>query len=237
MEACTELVVERDRSGRSVLARSSCEVPLLFRVADHDGPALHLSWVNGAAGPLGGDRLRLHLRVGAGASVRVRSTGASMVQPSARGGRSTTEVRIELGEGSRLDWCPEPTISVRGSDHRTSTRIVADPSALARVVEQVSLGRHDEPGGRLALHQRAVVGERAVLDHELVLGDGPLAGPGAHGPGRAVLSALVLGRAPELRVEVTPSSAAAVLDLDGGAWLVSATAPDLRVLSAWLPAS
>ena len=79
MEASTELVVERDRSGHSVLARSSCEVPLLFRVADHDGTELHLSWVNGAAGPLGGDRLRLHLRVGPGASVRVRSTGSLRV--------------------------------------------------------------------------------------------------------------------------------------------------------------
>ena len=235
MEACTELVVERDRSGRSVLARSSCEVPLLFRVADHEGPELHLSWVNGAAGPLGGDRLRLHLRVGAGASVRVRSTGASMVQPGARGGRSSTEVRIELGEGSRLDWCPEPTISVRGSDHRTSTHIVAEASAVARVVEHVALGRHDEPGGLLALHQRVVVGERVVLDHELVLGDGPLAGPGAQGTGRAVLSALVLGGAVGPRVEVTPSMAAAVLELDGGACLVSATAPDLRDLSTWLP--
>ena len=88
------------------------------------------------------------------------------------------------------------------------------------------LQAHESTGARF---------ESAEVNHELVLGDGPLAGPGAHGTGRAVLSALVLGGAVDPRVEVTPSMAAAVLELDGGACLVSATAPDLRDLSTWLP--
>lgn len=232
MRAATELVVARDASGRSRLARASCEVPLLFRTADHDGTDLHLSWVNGAAGPLGGDRLRLHLRVEPHASVVVRSTGAALVQPGPHGGWSELEIRIELAEGSRLDLHPEPTVSVRGSRHRTTMRVQAHPSAEARLVEQVVLGRHDEPCGHLVVHQRIEVGDRVVLDHELELGAGVLAGPGAHGPGRAVVSGVLLGErwSPEPLAEVTPTLAAAAFELVAGAWLVSATAADHRDL-------
>lgn len=233
MQATTELVVARDATGRSRLAHASCEVPLLFRTADHDGDELRLTWVNGAAGPLGGDHLRLSVRVEPGASVVVRSSGASLVQPSARGGCSVSEILFELGEGSHLDWCPEPTVSVRGSHHRTTTRVVAHPTAQVRLVEHVVLGRHDEPCGRLALHQRVEVGERVVLDHELELGDGVLAGPGAHGAGRAVMSAVLLGARwrPSVATEVTQQLAAAAFELADDAWLVSATADDLRTLT------
>lgn len=212
---------------------ASCEVPLLFRVAGGDGRVLELTWVNGAAGPLGGDRLRLDLRVEAGAAVRVRSTGAALVQPGPHGAPSHSDVHIELGEGSRLDWWPEPTVSVRASRHRTSTLVRAHPTAEARLVEHVVLGRHGEPCGALALHQRVEVGDRVVLDHELELGTGVLAGPGAHGSGRAVVSAVMLGERwrPEPAVEVSATSAAATFVLADRAWLLSATAPDLRALS------
>jgi urease accessory protein len=237
VRASTELVVALDAAGRSRLAHASCEVPLLFRVADHDDPELRLSWVNGAAGPLGGDRLRLSLRIEPGASVVVRSTGAALVQPGPHGGCSAFDVRIELGERSCLDWCPEPTVSVRASRHRTTTHVRAAPTAVARLVEHVVLGRHAEPGGRLALHQRVEVGERVVLDHELELGDGVLAGPGAHGGGRAFVSAVLLGERwrPEVRAEVKPRTAAAAFELSDDAWLVSGTADDLRDLSAFVP--
>lgn len=226
-----------DATGRSRLAHASCEVPLLFRTADHDGDELRLTWVNGAAGPLGGDRLRLSILVEPGAAVVVRSSGAALVQPGPHGGCSVSEVRIELGEGSCLDWCPEPTVSVRGSHHRTTTQVSAHPTAGARLVEHVVLGRHDEPCGRLALHQRIERSGRVVLDHELELGDGVLAGPGAHGVGRAVMSAVLLGARwrPSIAAEVTAQLAAASFELAGDAWLLSATAPDLRDLSHLLP--
>ena len=234
MEARTELVVRVDASGRSRLHHVSCEVPLLFREARTDGPALALSWVNGAAGPLGGDRLRLSLTVEEGATVRIRSTGAAMVHPGAAGAGSTFDIDITLASGSTLDWWPEPTVSVRGSRHRTSMLVTAHPDASARLVESVVRGRHDEVAGRLALHQRVEIGGMPVLDQELDLADGPFAGPGAHGSARAVLSAVTLGGtfAPAARSIVTPDVVAAVFALDRGAMLATATADDLRTIDA-----
>lgn len=234
MEATTELVVRVDASGRSRLHHVSCEVPLLFREARTDDHVLALSWVNGAAGPLGGDRLRLTLSVEEGAAVRIRSTGAAMVHPGPAGASSTFDIEIRLAAGATLDWWPEPTVSVRGSRHRTSMLLVAHPEAAARVVESVVRGRHAEAAGQLALHQRVVIDGVPVLDQELDLADGARSGPGAHGAARAVLSAVTLGEAyaPEPRSVVTPDVVAAVFALDRGAMLATATADDLRTIDA-----
>jgi urease accessory protein len=236
MDATTELVVGIDDSGRSRLHRATCEVPLLFRTAEDERDALVLSWVNGAAGPLGGDHLRLRLVVEAGASVCVRSTGASMVHPGPSGAPSTFDVSIVLGHGATLDWWPEPTVSVRRSSHRATMQIDAHGTATARIVESVVRGRHDEPGGTLAVRQRLVVDGLPVLDHEVELGDGSLSGPGAHGNGRTVLSALTLGARfrPRTTVVVSADVVAATLALDDrpdGPTLVTASAADLRSLS------
>ncbi len=234
MEATSELVVCVDAAGRSRLDHVSCEVPLLFRVARTDGPELSLSWVNGAAGPLGGDRLRVSLTIGEGAAVRVRSTGAALVQPGPSGMASELHLSITLDAGASLDWWPEPTVSVHGSRHRTSMLVTAHPDASARLVETIVRGRHDEPSGHLAVHQRIVVGGVPVLDQELELGHGALAGPGAHGASRVVLSAVTLGDAfrPASQVIATSTAAAAVFALDRGAMLATATADDLRTITA-----
>ncbi|MCX6519592.1 MAG: urease accessory protein UreD [Actinobacteria bacterium] len=212
----------------------SCEVPLLFREARTDGPTLALSWVNGAAGPVGGDRLQLSLRVEEGAAVRIRSTGAAMVHPGPSGAPSTFDIDITLAAGATLDWWPEPTVSVQRSRHRTSMLVTAHADASARVVESVVRGRHAEPAGRLALHQRVVIEGVPILDQELELADGPWSGPGAHGPARAVLSAVTLGEAfaPASRSIVTPEVVAAVFALDRRAMLATATADDLRAIDA-----
>ena len=58
MDATTEIEIALDDRGRTIVRQMRCEAPLLVRVTDGDGPALRLALVNGAAGPLGGDRLR-----------------------------------------------------------------------------------------------------------------------------------------------------------------------------------
>jgi urease accessory protein len=186
VRASTELEVGLDASGASVLHRMRCEVPFLVRV-DTAADELTLVIVNGAAGPLGGDDLRLSLVVADGARVRVRSVAASMAQPGPLALTSTTVTRLMVGEGAHLDWDLEPTISVRGSVHRARTTIDVASTGSARVAESVWLGRHGEESGVLALRQRVTLAGRAVLDHETVLGAGHL-GPGAHGPWRWVRS-------------------------------------------------
>lgn len=214
MEASTHVEVGVDRLGRSVVRRMHCEVPLLVRVAAGAGPVVGLLLVNGAAGPLGGDRLRLRLDVEPDARVEVRSVAAAMAQPGPHGEPSRLEVVLSVGERAALHWAPEPTVSVAGSDHLTSMHITASASSAVQVCEAVSLGRHGEPPGRLALRQRVVIDGAAVLDHETVFAPGALLGPGAHGPARTVSSTVVIGTAlPAPGATVNPGEVGATVHL------------------------
>ncbi|MEI6496068.1 MAG: urease accessory protein UreD [Actinomycetota bacterium] len=192
MHARTELEVGLDHTGRSVLQRMRCEVPLVVRVDTHCTDVLSLLVVNAAAGPLSGDMFELSLVVHDGASVRVRSVGANLVQPGPNGGQSATTTTVRVGEGARLDWELEPTVSVQGSHHRALTSIDAATTATVRFVDAVALGRFNEPGGLLSLRQRLTVGGRAVLDHATEFGPGAAMGPGAHGDMRHICSTVIV---------------------------------------------
>jgi urease accessory protein len=205
LKASTLVEVQVDGRGRSQASVLRCEAPLLVRVAAEPGDGLALVMVGGAAGPLGGDHLQLRLHVGAGAVVSVRSVGATMVQPGPTDASSTMDVHATVAAGGHLDWRPEPTVSVVGSDHRCTTTIELGTGATLRWVDELSLGRHGELPGRLGLRQRLEIGGRVVLDHDTEFGTAALRGPGAHGSGRCVLSGLIVG-------DDAPARAAAVVD-------------------------
>jgi urease accessory protein len=193
VRAVTAVEAGLDRQGRTVVRAMRVEVPLLVRVEDRPGQELSLLLVNGAAGPLGGDDLTFRLEVTEGCNVRVRSVAAMMAQPGPRGEPSGLRIELVVGEHASLDWQPQATISVTGSVHRTSVLLDAADTARVRMVEQVVLGRHGEPSGRLAVHQRVIVGGEPVLDHETEFAAGPLLGPGAQGPGRWSRSEVIIG--------------------------------------------
>ena len=204
MDAITEIETGLDARGHTVLRRCHCEAPLLVRIVDEPGPALALVIVNGAAGPLGGDHLRFRLDVARGAHVVVRSVAAAMAQPGPRGGRSTLEVDLVVGDGGTIDWCPEPTVSVIESDHHTTMHLAAARSSTVRVRECVSLGRAGERSGTLATRQRVAIDGASVLDHETVFAPGALLGPGAHGRHRMFVSEIHIGAAlPAATAEVS----------------------------------
>jgi urease accessory protein len=214
MDATTEIEVALDGRGNTVVRRMQCEAPLLVRAVEAGGPVLHLAMVNGAAGPLGGDRLTFRLHVGAGASVDVRSVAAAMAQPGPSGEPSTLMIDLNVGDGAALRWSPEPMVSVIGSDHRTTMTLSATSTSTVEMCEGISLGRHGEASGRLAMRQRVTIDGAAVLDHETVFAPGALSGPGAHGPGRTVTSVVHIG--PELPPPcstVTPSCVSATFHL------------------------
>lgn len=166
---------------------------MLVRVVDQPSSALTLAMVNGAAGPLGGDRLRFRLEVGPGAHVSVCSVAAAMAQPGPRGEPSELEVDLLVGHESILDWHPQPTVSVVGSDHRLVVRLSATSTSTVTMREGVSLGRTAELPGRFALRERVTIDGLAVLDHETVFAPGALMGPGAQGSGRALTTEVVIG--------------------------------------------
>jgi urease accessory protein len=204
IDATTEIEVGLDCRGHTVVRRMRCEVPMLVRVVDQPSSMLTLAMVNGAAGPLGGDRLRFRLEVGPGAHVVVSSVAAAMAQPGPRGERSELSVDLVVGQDAILDWHPQPTVSVAGSDHRVVVRLSATSTSSVTMCEGVSLGRNSEPPGRFALRERVTIDGFAVLDHETVFAPGALMGPGAQGSGRTLTTEVVIGAVlPQSSVEVT----------------------------------
>jgi urease accessory protein len=225
--------------GRTVATELRSEAPLLLRASPRAG-RLDVHLVGGAAGPLGGDDLRLDADIGGGSVVVVRSAAAQLAQPDPRGRSSVAVTEVRIGAGASVDWHPEPVISVAGSDHRTVTLLRVESGAIVRWTDTIVLGRTDERPGRIAARLRVEVDGAALLDHDLLAGLGrlrgplssgdrdPLAGPGANGRARTLTSTFVHG--PDAPAEphthvAADGSRAATLPLGPGSALVIRLAP------------
>jgi urease accessory protein len=206
------------------------EPPLLPR---RTGPGeVHL--VGGAAGPLGGDDLRIEIEVGPGADLRVRTVAASLALPGPGGGSSRTRVSARVATGGRLAWLPEPLIAAAGCDHDAVSTI--DVAAGAHVVwrEELVCGRHGETPGDARLRLAVRLGGRPLHRHELAVGPNAPGWDGAAvlGDARAVGTVLIIGECPAGPMPLGPT--AAVLPLAGPAVVAVATGADLREVRAAL---
>lgn len=135
------------------------------------GATVHLAGT--AAGPLGGDEVRVELHVLAGARLRVRTVAASVVLT----GRSCTVWQLEVAPDGCLEVCPEPTVVTAQAVHRNEVRAVLDPGAGLLLIERVQLGRAGEaPGAWTGLLHVDRAG-RPLLRHETTLGPGDVLGP------------------------------------------------------------
>lgn len=224
MHASAHLVADRP-PGR---ARTRCTTlrsspPLTLRATGHD--LVHL--VGSAAGPVGGDDLHLSVSVGAGGRMTLRSVAASLVLPGPHGAPSSLAVDVDLGSGASLRWLPEPTILVRGCDHRAITTVRLAVGARLVWREVVVLGRHAETTGSLLQRLRVDVEDRPLLRNDLAVGPAWPASQGSAGTGDAgvVATALVVDpRAATLRLDVTAGVRGAVMPLAGPAAVVSLVA-------------
>jgi urease accessory protein len=185
--ACVEARHERGET-RLVTLRS--EAPLLLR---RTPGGVHL--VGGAAGPLGGDDLALDIDVGDRASLVVRSAAATLAQPGPRGGSSLLRTTLRVGDDGALVMHPEPLVSVVGSHHVMDTGVALGRHATLHLVEELVLGRHDEPPGRVRTRTRLEREGVALLTHELDVGTGAPGWPSAAviGAARAVVQHVVVG--------------------------------------------
>lgn len=196
--------------------------------------------VGGAAGPLGGDRLRIDVEVGPGASLCVRAVAASLALPARTGARSRLVVTARVGPGGRLRWLPEPLIGAANCNHLSLSMVELAEGATLLWREELVCGRHGERVGDVELGTSVRYAGRALLRSALTVG--PRA-PGWDGP--AVLDG---GRATGSVVLVDPSWAAtgpppaavlgptaAVMPLAGGpAVLATATGAELAQVRAAL---
>ncbi|MFC8102103.1 urease accessory protein UreD [Streptomyces sp. NPDC057363] len=194
-----------------------------------DAARVHLA--AGAAGPLGGDRLRLEVRVGPGSALVFGEIASTLLLPGAYGEESRLDVRVHVGAGAALAWLPELVITAHGCRHVSDTRIVLETGARLVLREEVLFGRHGEPSGRYRQRVRVETEDGPLYDQEL--GAGPAA-PGWDGP------AVTAGcRTAGTLLLVDPGLAAddgaptalrgpdtALMELPGGARLLSTLAPD-----------
>lgn len=190
-----------------------------------------------AASPVGGDRLSLDVVVGAGATLDLGTVAATLVWPGAEPARSTMSTSCVVGEGAHLDWRPEPTVSVAGSDHVITTRVELSASATCRLVDELSLGRHGEPSGALEWRLRVERDDRVLVHHAErfgpdVAGFGSVVGVGS---ARHVCSAVLVGIEPgRARTRLDGATAGGWLPIASDAVAVLAVGPDRPAVLALL---
>lgn len=207
--------------------------PFAFRATPE---AVYL--VGTAASPVGDDDISLEIEVEAGATLCVRAA-ASMIAWASTG--SSLEITVRVGPGGHLDWHLPPLIA--SSSCRFFQLVKADLAAGAtmRWAEEIVLGRHGEPPGRLGLRLDVDYDAAPLLRHQLELGPGVVGwdGPAVLGANRAAGLVLVAGRtpttapgvraAPNVRDATAPTAGPgwAKMALEGPGSLVSAIGPDI----------
>jgi urease accessory protein len=179
--AAARIRAARDRSGGTALPVLAGSGPLALRRtrAARRGEA-RVTVVGAMSAPLGGDRLRIEVDVGAGARLTVDSAAATVSLPGRERRQARYDVRLTVGEDAELRWLPEPVIAARGSDLRMTTRVRLAPGARLVLREELVLGRHGEEAGHLTSRLTVERAGQPLLDQELAFGPG--AAPGWDGP-------------------------------------------------------
>jgi urease accessory protein len=239
MRATARVVAVAGHDGRTRLAELRGEPPLLLRrTGGSTGGGAEVHLVGGAAGPLGGDLLRLEIEVGAGATLCLRTVAASIALPSRDGTVSRMRVCASVAAGGRLVWLPEPLIAAAGCHHDASSTVELSAGASLVWRDELVCGRHGEATGQARLSTAVRLAGRPLYHHELAVGPNApgWSGPAVLGGGRAAGSVLLVdpswtGGAPAPAV-LGPT--AALMPLSGPAMLATATGTDLRDVRAQL---
>lgn len=205
------------------------------------GAAASVRVAAGAAGPIGGDRWRLDVRVGEGATLLLGSVAATLVLPGVHRDESISEVNISVGAGGTLVWLPGIQIAAQHCRHSTLTRIDLAEGARLYAREEFQLGRHGEPPGDFRQRLRVTSEGSAVYDQEFVVGpDAPGWGSAAVTGGRHALGSIVIVDPDQDALEllraagIPPCPDTAVLELSENAVLISSLADNSVELRAQL---
>jgi urease accessory protein len=192
-----------------------------------------------AGGPLGGDELALHVRIGARTRLHVRSAGATVVQPGNPAAPARWNVVADLAEGAVLDWRPEPTVVCDDAELRSSMAVAVRSGGRAVLREVVVLGRAGQRGGRFQGALTVECDGVPLLAHTLLLDgtDPVLAGPAGTGGARVVGMLAAVGEsigAPPDSAGEEPGLRWACSALDGPGWLLLALSDYPAAVSALL---
>ena len=168
------------RGPATVVAGCRFTLPLqVLAPVSLDDPAAVISILNPTGGLVGGDRLAIDVRAGAGAHAVLTTTSATRVY-RAEGPPTVQTVRLSIGAGAIIEWVPDHTIPFAGSALRQSIHVELDDTAGLILVDAFAAGRVAvgeawrfallesaisvrDPGGWL-LHDRFVLQSLAAHD-------------------------------------------------------------------------
>lgn len=195
MRARARLAVEV-RDGRTVLSelRSAAPWTLLPQRSSlrrgTGAAVVHL--VSSATAPLGGDDLALDVRVGPGASLRLRGVAATLALPGIRGERSRAAIHFDIDVNGSVEYLPEPTVVTSRAAHSSSCTAELAGTARLRYREVLVLGRVGEPPGDLDSTVEVVRAGTPLLRQRIDIGDPVLTGSAAYLAGNRVLASELL---------------------------------------------
>lgn len=129
--------------GATRIARHHQRFPLqAFRPIHLDPrrPGMAFVYVISHGGTVQGDRYRMDLTCGPGASAHVTTQSATKIYRMERN-YATQIVRLAAGSESFLEYMPEPVIPYRASRFRGRTELVVDPTATVILGEILLPGR------------------------------------------------------------------------------------------------
>jgi urease accessory protein len=236
MDAFARIVACADRSGVTVLTVLRGEPPLLPRRTGPAGcPIAEVHLVSGAAGPLGGDRLRLEVEVGSGAALVLRTVAATVALPGPSGETSSTVVSVRVAAGGRFAWLPEPLVAAANCDHRSESIVEVAEDAQLLWRDEVVAGRHGEAPGRLRQATRVRWAGTTVLNQELELGPvSEWAGPAVLGGARVTGNLVVVSPLCDPPVGAAAVDGAARMPLAGPVVLCTGVADSVPALRCTL---
>jgi urease accessory protein len=192
-------------------------------------PTVHLT--AGGAGPVGGDRRRLEVRVGAGSALVLGEVSPTLVLPGPHGDESGLDVDVHVAGGATLAYLPEIVIAAQQCRHRTVVRVDLDDGARLLLREEVLFGRYGEQPGMLRQRLRVTVGGRPLHDQELAVGPSALGWNGSAVTADHGCAGSLLVVDPDFRRALpAPGDGAAFMALSGSGFLVSALAADTAML-------
>jgi len=159
-----EALLEVERGGVVRTLRSASPL-MLIPVRGY--PVVHL--VSSAASPLGGDDLTLTVRAGPGACLTLTGIAATVALPGPHGETSRTTVHLELAEGARVEYLPEPTVITRRARHESVLVVSLAADAHLHTRETLVLGRDGELPGELTTTTHVTRDGHPVLRQTLVV--------------------------------------------------------------------
>jgi len=171
------------------------------RVLHRDAISAEVALVATGATLLGGDRIEADLSVGAGRTLRVRDSSATVAYHG-RGRAAAVHARIRVGPGALLVWDAQPLVLATGAEVERTLEATIEAGGTLLLRDTLVLGRAGEDGGTLRCRTTASYDGRPALVESLTLDAGRTA-VGMLGERRVVDSALAVGARPDVRTTTT----------------------------------